>query len=461
MKTKTLLAVALMTSVWGGATLGALTVKLDIGETTVALTPGLKTKVWAYNAAVPGTPIMATVGDDIVVEATNRLKVATSIHWHGLEVPNDQDGTMAAIEPGKSFTYRFKVTTPGTYWYHSHTRPVLDQNDMGLYGAFVVKAPEDAKYASDQTFVLDDWYLGPRGERLVGTARGGMERLGNLETVNGKTGDAIPPLSVTQGELHKWRFINASTAAVHTLKLSKGQFRVTHTDGHPLTQPYATDTLVIQPGERFDVEYAATGTPNSLERIESADRDLGLSIPLVYGAGTQVAATSPFVAPASKAFPGIAAKQADYTLELNSRMASTMGQDDGMGMGGMMMMDHGSASGSGSMPMEWTINGKIFPDTDSLTAKVGQVVKVKFVNKDTQMMHPMDHPIHLHGTYFQVVTINGKAPERETWKDTIAVPAGGSVEIAFQFKNPGDWMLHCHILDHEDNGMMTVVKVKA
>lgn len=458
MKTKIALATALLILI-AGTSLSALSVRLDISESTVALNPGLKTKVWAYNGVVPGTPIVVPVGEEVVVEATNRLKVATSIHWHGLEVPNDQDGTMSAIEPGKSFTYRFKVTTPGTYWYHSHTRPVLDQNDMGLYGSLIVKAPEDAKYSSDQTFILDDWYLGARGERLLGTARGGMERLGNLETVNGKTGDAIPPLNVKQGELHKWRFINASTAAVHTLKISKGQFRVTHTDGHPLTQPYVTDSLVIQPGERFDVEYSATGTPGSIERIESSDRDLGLSIPIVYGAGTQVTVASPFVTPASKAFAGITAKQADYSLELNSRMASTMGNDDGMGMGGMMMMDHGS--GSGTMPMEWTINGKVFPDTAPLDIKVGQVVKVKFVNKDTAMMHPMDHPIHLHGTYFQVVTINGKAPDRETWKDTIAVPAGGSVEIAFQFRNPGDWMLHCHILDHEDNGMMTVVKVKA
>ena len=455
MKIKVLLTNAILVVVLGVTNLDAITVKLDIKESTIELSPGLKTKVWSYNGTVPGSPIIVAVGEEVVVAATNRLRVPTSIHWHGLEVPNDQDGTMSAIEPGESFTYRFPATTAGTYWYHSHTRPVLDQNDMGLYGAFIVKAAEDAKYSSDRTFVLDDWYLGVRGERLVGTARGGMERLGNLETVNGKTGDAILPLHVVQGELHKLRFINVSTAAVHTLKLSAGQFRVTHTDGHPLTQPYLTDTLVIQPAERFDVEYAATGTPGSRERIESSDRDLGLSIPIVYSTGTQSPLASPFIVPASKAFPGIATKKSDYTLELNSRMASTMAMDHGMGMGGMMM-DHGS----GTMPMEWTINGKKFPDTDPLHVEVGQVVKIEFINKDTQMMHPMDHPIHLHGTYFQVVSINGQAPERETWKDTVSVPAGGSVEIAFQFKNPGDWMLHCHVLDHEDNGMMTIVKVK-
>jgi len=114
-----------------------------------------------------------------------------------------------------------------------------------------------------------------------------------------------------------------------------------------------------------------------------------------------------------------------------------------------------------SMPaMQWTINGKAFPDTEPLKVKVGQVVKVRFWNKDTQGMHPMDHPMHLHGTYFQVVSLNGKAPERETWKDTINVPAGQYVDIAFKMEEPGMWMLHCHILDHEDGGMMTMVEAE-
>lgn len=438
---------------WGLITaLGAapVTVRLDIQEAQAELAPGLRTKVWAYNGVVPGTPIVVNPGDELTVEATNRLKVPTSIHWHGLEVPHDQDGTMAPIAPGKTFTYRFTVPASGTYWYHSHTRPVLDQNDLGLYGAFVVKAPEDARYSSDQTFVLDDWYLGARGERLKGTGRGEMERLGNVETVNGKTGDAIAPVNLQKGQLHKFRFINASTAAVHTLKVTQGQFRVTHTDGHPLSQPYPTDTLVLQPGERLDVEYAATGAPGTTARIES-DRDLGLAIPLVYGQGSQPPVASPFVPAPPRGFAGIEAKKPDFTLVLNSQMGQMGSHGGGMGA----MMDHGS----GAMPMEWTINGQAFPDTEPLRVRLGQVVKVKFVNNDTQMGHPMDHPIHLHGTFFQVVSINGKAPDRETWKDTLAVPAGGSVEIAFRFKNPGDWMLHCHILDHEDNGMMTVVKV--
>jgi len=107
--------------------------------------------------------------------------------------------------------------------------------------------------------------------------------------------------------------------------------------------------------------------------------------------------------------------------------------------------------------MRWTINGASFPDTDPLFVKLGSVVKVRFVNRDNEMMHPMDHAIHLHGTFFQVVSENGARPARETWKDTVNVPPGRFVDVAFVMRNPGAWMLHCHIIDHEDGGMMTMV----
>ena len=118
--------------------------------------------------------------------------------------------------------------------------------------------------------------------------------------------------------------------------------------------------------------------------------------------------------------------------------------------------------GGGPMPamasmMRWTINGLSYPETEPLFVRVGEVVKVRFENRDTGMMHPMDHPIHLHGTRFLVVAVNGTPPDQELWKDTVSVPAGGSVDIAFAMPLPGEWMLHCHILDHEDGGMMTVV----
>jgi FtsP/CotA-like multicopper oxidase with cupredoxin domain len=442
---------ALLAAVLAASSLSstAISVTLDIKESRIELRPGLQTDAWTYNGSVPGTPIVVGRGERVRVAAINHLSVPTNIHWHGLEVPNDQDGPGIAIEPGETFEYDFIAENSGTYWYHSHQMPVLEQVDMGLYGALIVKDPSDAGYSGDHAYILDDWYLGANGERLPGTARGMMERFGNVETVNGRSGIGIDPLVLKKGELHKLRFINASTAAVHYLKIKGHQWRVTHTDGHPLAEPYLTDMIALSPGERIDVELSASADPSKAYEIVSDDPKLGIRIPVKYAPGSVPAVMSPFVPPPSRAFPGIEGARVDKTLVLGSAMGAS--GSGGRMMGGMMM------GGSGIV---WTINGKSYPDVVPLKAGVGQVVKLRLRNEDLSMMHPMDHPIHIHGAYFQVVSIDGEKPERETWKDTINVPAGGYVDIAFKYRYPGDWMLHCHIIDHEDGGMMMMIQVR-
>ncbi len=431
--------------------LGAETVSvsLTIRPSRLELRPGLVAQVWGYNSVVPGTPIVARAGDQVVIDVTNQLMVPTNIHWHGLEVPNDQDGPGSSIQPGERHRYQFTLGQTGTYWYHSHQVPVLDQLDRGLYGAFIVKAAEDAAYSGDHVLILDDWYLDANGRRLEGTARGGMERLGNVETVNGRTASAIEPLVFRSGELHKLRFMNASTAAVHALRISGHVFRVTHTDGHGLTQPYQTDVITLFPGERIDAEVAAVGQEGAEYAIASDRPSLGLSIPIRYGVGKIARVESPYSPPGPRGFAGIFDKTPDFVLELGSAMR----------MGGMGHSMEGMGSEATTMTgmMRWTINGASYPDTEPLFVSLGSVVKVRFVNRDNMMMHPMDHPMHLHGASFLIVSENGARPAREAWKDVVNVPAGRSVDVAFVMRNPGAWMLHCHIIDHEDGGLMTMV----
>ena len=453
-------AVILLTGLLFGLTpVYAANISLDLQETTWELKPGLSTKVWSYNGTVPGFPIVVAEGERVVVDGVSHLPVITNIHWHGLLVPNDQDGPSRTIASGDSFHYEFTATEAGTYWYHSHFRPVLTQVDMGLYAPFIVKTATDNQYSGDHVLILDDWHLDSNGNRLSGTARGDMERYGNIETVNGKTGSAIAPLIFQSGELHKIRLINASTAAVHTLRITGHQFRVTHTDGHPLAEDYLTDTVTLSPAERLDVEVSAAGEIGKSYAIQSDRSELGLMVPIRYREGKSVQVASPFQRAIPRPFPGIESQKPDFVLELNSGM--NMGGMGGMS-GGMMggHQGHGASSPSNSSMMRWTINGKSYPDTDPLPVSVGQVVKVRFWNKDTMGMHRMDHPMHIHGAYFQVVSLNGQRPPREMWKDTINIPAGQYVDVAFVMKNAGDWMLHCHILDHEDGGMMTVITAK-
>ncbi|KYZ74906.1 hypothetical protein AXX12_15095 [Anaerosporomusa subterranea] len=186
-----------------------------------------------------------------------------------------------------------------------------------------------------------------------------------------------------------------------------------------------------------------------------------------YQQGEVASATSPFVAPQPKGFAGIENRIPDFTLDLNSVMdmashsvistpAAPAGGHAGHGAPAPIVTNETQMQGG----MRWTINGKSYPDVAALQVKLGQIVKVRIINNDVSTAEKMDHPIHIHGTEFQIVSLNGKAPEREMWKDTVNVPAGEYVDIAFTMNNPGTWMLHCHILDHEDGGMMTTVVAK-
>lgn len=456
--------------------------RLDLAPARWELRPGLAADVWAYNGSVPGPTIVLQPGERAVIEGTSRLPVPTNIHWHGLEVPNDQDGPGKVIGPGQSFAYAFTPQRPGTYWYHSHFRPVLLQVDMGLYGALVVRSPEDSRYSGDHILVLDDWLLEPSGRRLEEPLPGDMERTGNIETVNGKTGTAVAPLLFTRGELHKLRFVNASTAAVHTLRIQGHSFRITHTDGHPVPEPWTSGEIALSPGERVDAEVRAEGEAGRTYLMESSRPEKGLVIPIRYGAGETSPVESPFRIPPSESWSAAAPAEPDFVLVLDSvadtaameREAEAFFSGGGEEAGGEDAqaqpageMDHGGTQAVGGY-MRWTINGKSWPDTERLQVKVGKPVRIRFVNRDTGagdagghgMDHPMDHPMHLHGGFFRVVAVDGRPPERTLWKDTVNVPAGKSLDIVFVLPNPGFWMLHCHILDHEDGGMMTAVEAR-
>ena len=427
--------------------------RLELKETAWELRPGLSTSAWTFGGTVPGTPIIVRQGETVRIEVVNRLPEATNVHWHGLILPVEQDGPSLSIQPGATHNYEFVANESGTYWYHPHKMPVLNQLDRGLYGSFIVLAPEDARYSADHTFVLDDWLLDAQGRRLEGTAPGDMERHGNIETVNGKTGPAIAPLRLVKGELHKLRFINASTASVHNLSIQDHRFRVTHTDGQALAQPFLTDSIKLSPGERIDAELAATGDPGKSYEIASSRRASGMVIPVVYGSGNVPVVNSPFVTPKPRGYTINPNARPDVILELGSAMAR--------GMGGHGMMGRGS---TGNMPsMIWTINGRAHPDTLPIEVPMNKVITMRVYDRDMMGMmmgHGMEHSVHLHGTTFQVLSVNGRAPAGEVWKDTVSVPTHGYVDLAFVMTNPGDWMLHCHIIDHEDGGMMTVVRAR-
>ena len=238
-------------------------------QTKVELQPGLTVNAWTYNGTMPGPEIRVKEGDRVRVTLTNELPTATTIHFHGVDVPNDMDGpaglSQAPVEPGESFTYDFIATPGGTRWYHTHT-DVSSQILLGLYGAFIVESKHEEKVDRDYTYLLTEWdaeltpdvALGnePRGPRDQ-TLRGG-EYGADYFLMNGKMNDAITPIMVTEGDNVRIRLINAGNAP-HPFHIHGHSFKIVATDGNPVpaAAQVTKDTVLVAPGERYDIEFLA------------------------------------------------------------------------------------------------------------------------------------------------------------------------------------------------------------
>jgi FtsP/CotA-like multicopper oxidase with cupredoxin domain len=234
------------------------------------LQPGTTVRAWGYNHQVPGPEIRVREGDRVKITLVNQLPVATTIHWHGLNVPPAMDGpaglNQAPVESGSTFTYDFVATPAGTRWYHSHT-DVATQVMLGLYGSFIVEPKHGGTHHDrDDTYILSEWDneltpdvadgkapRGPRDQTLRGGAFGTDEFL-----MDGKMHEAIPPIVVKEGDKVLLRLINAGTLA-HPFHIHGHSFKIVATDGNPVppAAQLTKDTVLIAPGERYDLAFDA------------------------------------------------------------------------------------------------------------------------------------------------------------------------------------------------------------
>jgi len=426
---------------------------LTAAPLALQLGPGVKALAWAYNGQVPGPTIRVAQGDLVVVTLHNRLPEGTSIHWHGLAVPNGEDGvagvTQDAIPPGASATYSFVAAATGTYWYHSHQDSAA-QVGRGLYGPLIVDPPGAAPAGvADRTLIYDEWPLGLLGSRAP---KAGDPLLITYTTysVNGRTGAAITPVTWQPGQTVRLRLVDAGNL-VHFLHLDGIPYRVVAFDGHSVTGgPLVTDVLAIGPGERIDVEFEGSARSSWLRMLDSMPpaEQAGVALqpagstPPVGGspAPVQDAVLDPFTYPATAAGPD-AVRSAlpptrSYTVALTSAAMP--------GMPGMPASPDGVA---------YQMNGAVFPETGALDVRTGDIVWLTFVNQSRA-----DHPIHLHGHLLTLVARSGSPAVGVIVKDTVVVPPGASVTVAFRADNPGWWMLHCHELYHAAGGMMMLLR---
>lgn len=423
-----------------------LEINLEARESELELVPGKVTRAWTYDGGIPGPLIRASVGDRLIVHFKNSLPEATTIHWHGLRVPNDQDGVPDSSQPpvlsGATFDYDFVLPDAGTYWYHPHLDSAA-QVGNGLYGPIVVDDPSEPKGLGDEAIiVLSDISLAldgkldpPDGGGELGTLFG---REGDVHLVNGRV---LPTLHVRSGLRQRWRIINAAKARYEQLVLPGHRMTRIGSDGGMLEAPEPIDRIVLTPAQRADVVVE----PFDVER----DHTLALTwVPYDRGFGTAYnrpeepvlgfefvdgpTAKSAPLPPLRRDIPRIdtsAATPVDISLTLNRDA------------GGRLAMG---------------INGVPSWQATHLMTNVGE--RQLWTVKNT---FEWDHPFHLHGFFFQVLDVNGVAPTVGEWRDTVNVPVDATVRLAVHFdERPGMWMFHCHILDHADAGMMGMVHLQ-
>jgi FtsP/CotA-like multicopper oxidase with cupredoxin domain len=424
-------------------------VSLEARVADVELAPGRRVPMWTYNGTLPGPRIEARVGNTVRIRFKNSLPEATTIHWHGIRVPAAMDGVPAAqapIAPGAEFTYEFVVPDAGTFWYHPHIRSD-EQVERGLYGAFVVRGDDEPDTTTDRTVVLDDmlvnadWTL-----REFDPMHAMVGRQGNLILTNGR---AHPIAPVERGGLHRFRFINAANARYFRLTLPGHRLIQIGSDGGLLTAPFERDDLLLVPGERVDVVVTATGDEGEALDWKTLRYNRGhgtgnLPDAVVFQMRNDEAApvSTPPVPASLATIPELPRATVQRELRLEESMGG--GAHAGHGSGGAMMA-----------PV-FSINGQVYPDATPLRALLETVEEWSIVNTTE-----MDHPFHLHGFRFQVVSENGVAPGFTAWRDSINVPAEQTVVFRVRLEDhPGTWMFHCHILEHAEHGMMGELEVE-
>jgi FtsP/CotA-like multicopper oxidase with cupredoxin domain len=423
---------------------GLLRIELEITRREVALA-GRRATVLAYNGTVPAPTWRLRPGDLLQVRLVNRLDAATNLHTHGLHVSPEGNGDnpFLRIEPGQSFDYEFQLPADhpaGTFWYHPHLHGrVADQLQAGLYGAIVVD--DDLPVTRERLLIVSDISL-----RSDGTVRPAsppevmMGREGDLVMVNGQL---RPQLTARPGQRERWRVINACTSRFLRLALPGQRLHLLAVDSGHLTRPGAVDNVLLAPGNR--AELLVTAQPGTSE-LASLGYDRGQMMGMMGGGqlsgpatlvtyrveGTPVPGPGPL--PPRAAPADLRGREPDRHRDVEF----TMGMGPGMGMRGAV----------------FGFDGRAFDHERTDQQVFAGTLEQWTIRNPT----PMDHPFHLHVWPMQLIEENGRAVPEPVWRDVVRVPARGQVTVRVAFDIGGRTVYHCHILDHEDLGMMAVVQ---
>jgi FtsP/CotA-like multicopper oxidase with cupredoxin domain len=432
---------------------GVLELGLEAAPTTVTI-DGRPASVWTFNGSLPGPTVEVSAGDTLRIRMSNRLAGPTNLHVHGLHVSprGAGDNPFVTIAPGEAHDYEFVLPDdhpPGTYWYHPHHHGhVAEQLAAGLYGAIIVRDTHPVPVTRERVLVVSDPLLTADGDLAEPSPRERMMgREGPLVLVNGQV---RPRLEAAPGERERWRVVNACPSRFLRLTLEGQTMLLLARDQGRLREPVETSTVDLAPGNRAEILVETIGGASTLV---AAPVDRG-AMPGMMG-GRRPGGGGPLELlrlevdgePVDR--PGAVEAVAEPRDLRGQDVARRRTLDFAMGGRGGGMM------GNGAM-MSFTINGQEFDaERTDVSVRAGDVEEWTLVNSS-----PMDHPVHLHVWPVQVIEDGEGAQDEPRWADVVNVPAFGQVRVRVAFENfTGRTVFHCHILDHEDLGMMGTVEV--
>lgn len=451
------------------------------------------------NGSIPAPRLRIPQGATVHVVVHNAMDRPTAIHWHGLRLENPFDGapphTQAPIPPGGSFHYRLHTPDAGTFWYHAHVQEDLQQ-ELGLYGNLEVipRRPDLFGTAHRDLFLLlDDLLLGEEGALPFGEGtptHALMGRFGNIHLVNGEEGGPGRIMGEADpGEVLRLHLTNTSNTRTLNLSLPGARMKLVGTDLGPYLREEWVESVVLAPAERYVVLVRpdAPGDIPLVNRVRAIDHLFGVFIPRADTLGLlRVREGRPPVRdPVAAAFdhlrenPSVlddlapvlahADRDPDQVLLLDVAV-----QDLPLVTERLMQFDSiyfHPVEWEGTMPamnmaatghqVRWILrDAATGAENDAIhwEFQVGDLVKVRISNL-RESIHGMQHPVHFHGQRFVVTHRNGRPVENPAWKDTVLVPVGTTVDLLLELSNPGTWMIHCHIAEHLEAGMMAHFEV--
>ncbi|MBL8580887.1 MAG: multicopper oxidase family protein [Rhizobiaceae bacterium] len=404
--------------------------------------------VLTYGDADMPPVLRMTKGETFAARLINGIDEPTTIHWHGVRVPNKMDGVPFLVQPyiytGDHFDYVFAPPDAGTFWYHPHCNTLV-QMGHGLTGVIVVENPGDPQFDAEVVLNLRDWRLGGDGQFIEQYRPRDAAKSGTFGTVRTTNWLQQPQYDAPSGGLVRLRAAITDVTRIYSFRVQGADASVIAIDGNPVPQQFGLDLLQLGPGQRLDL---AIRMPDQEEAVVSLED--------IRGTKAAVLATLRSVG------PSLRRDMRDLApLEPNPVGQVDVGSAQHVRLALSATAENVSADSiCGSLGYSfWAINKMPWSgDTPDPTAPLAELKLGKSYIIDMENLTPRIHPIHLHGMSFTVLS-SSKRQVKPQISDTYLIQADEKVQLGFVADNLGDWLLHCHIIEHQKTGMTSYFRV--